>query len=194
MCGETPPGRPARSTEPVEPVAQAADAERAAEVVQEDLDRRRAPSSPRSARTGRPSVEVGLERVPRGTAEQADPLLAALAHDPDLAAPKVERGQVRRGQLADPQARGIRGLDQRPVPQRERDAECGAVRVVTGRSAEVLVDDREQPVDLLDLEDSREAARLSRRGDGAPRVARGQPGPGRPAMERADGRQSLGDG
>ena len=68
MCGETPAGRPARSAQPVEPVAQAADAERAAEVVQEDLDRRRC-AVVAALGEDRPAVdEVGLEGVPRGTA------------------------------------------------------------------------------------------------------------------------------
>ena len=112
------------------------------------------------ARTGRP-------------AQQPDPLLAALAHDPHLAAPQVEGGELGRGQLADPQTRGVRGLDERPVAQGERHARCA--RSVSGAGgADVRIDDREEPLDLVDLEDAGQAPGQARRGDGAPRVAVGQ--------------------
>jgi hypothetical protein len=85
----------------VEPVAQAAHAERPSEVVQEDLDRRGvgvgvgggcAPALEKH----RPAIlEIGRQRGARRSAEESDPLFSALAEDPDLPTPQVERGQVR---------------------------------------------------------------------------------------------------
>src|SRR4051812_28970822 len=115
--------------------------------------------------------EVGLERVSGGTSEKSDPLLAALAHDPDLAAPEIDGAEVGRSQLADAEARRIRCLDDRSVTQRQCEPECAPVRVLTWRRVEVLVDRREKPVHLLDFEDSGKAPRLARRADRAPRVA-----------------------
>ena len=66
--------------------------------------------------------------------------------------------------------------------------------IVARDGLEIRLDDRQQRVDLLDLEDAREPAREARRGDRAPRVARREVAPGRPAMERADGGQALRDG
>ena len=143
----------------------------------------------------RPSVlQVVGERGPRRPPEQPDPLLAALAEDPDLAAPEVERPELGGGQLADPQPGGVGGLDERPVAQRQRvpDARPAPGRRPGGaaRSASTTA---EQPRDLLDLEDARQAARQAGRGDRTPRIARGQLVPGRPAMEGPDGREPLGD-
>ena len=59
---------------------------------------------------------------------------------------------------------------------------------------EVRVDDREEPLDLVDLEDARQAPRQSRRRDRAPRVAGRQPLAGRAAVEGADRGEPLGDG
>ena len=57
---------------------------------------------------------------------------------------------------------------------------------------QLLVDDRQQPLDLVDLEDARQAARQARRRDRAPRVAGGEAVAGREAVERADRREPLG--
>ncbi len=92
MWGETPAGQTGSLAQPVEAVAQPTDAERTAEVVEEDLDRwRLLVGKTRSTRTGRPSVRYASRACLAGTAEKADPLFAALAHDPDLAAPEIER-------------------------------------------------------------------------------------------------------
>ena len=105
--------------QPVQPVAQAADAERLAVVVEEDLGRRAA-SPDRSSQERRPAVlEVGGHRGPGRAPEQPDPLLASLAEDANLTASQVERAEVRLGQLADPQARGVGRLDEGPVAQRQ---------------------------------------------------------------------------
>ena len=133
MCGETPSGSPARCAEPVEAVAQAADAERrrrdgsgrSRSAPAASRRSRAVRAAPAGRRRGRPSSA----RAGR-TAEQADPLLAALAEDPDLAAPEIERAEIGRGELADPQAGRIGRLDERPVPQRERHRERGPVRAV----------------------------------------------------------------
>ena len=122
--------------QPVEPVAQAADPERFAVVVQEDLGRRRPVAGP-ALQQHRPAVvEVVGQRGPGRAPEEPDPLLAALAEDPDLAAPEIERTELGGGQLADPQAGRVGRLDQGPVAQRERRA--GARRGAgspTGRAA-----------------------------------------------------------
>jgi hypothetical protein len=90
-------------------------------VVQEDLDGRHR-TRRRAVKQDRPAVgQVVGERSPRGSSEQADPFLAALAHDTDLATSQVERSEIGRGQLADAQARGVRGLDDRAIAQREGD-------------------------------------------------------------------------
>ena len=89
-----PAGRP--GAEEVEPEPEAADAERRAAMVQEHLGRAAASVAPDARRAPRredgPAVgQVVVERAPRRPPEQADPLLAALAEDPDLAPPEVER-------------------------------------------------------------------------------------------------------
>ena len=148
----------------------------------------------RSSRTGRPSSRYSASACSRRTPEQADPLLAPLAQDPDLAAPEVERTERRRCELADAQAGGVGGLDQRAVAQGEREPEGGPLGIVARNVLEIRLDDREQRVDLLDLEDAREPAREARRRDRAPRVARREIAPRRPAMERPDRGQPLRDG
>ena len=68
----------------------------------------------------RPAVaQVGVERRASRAAEQRDALLAALADDAQLAAAQIEVGQPRRGELADAQPGGVRGLDDGQVAQRE---------------------------------------------------------------------------
>ena len=146
-----------------------------------------------------------LERAPAGRprgrrrappcrpAEQPDALLAALADDPDLAAAQVQRAEVGCGELADPQARGVGRLDERPVAQREGGRERRPRPVAAGRGGELLVDDRE------------ERARPGRpRGPAAGGAAgaawRSRPTGRRPparrarvAIERADRGEPLGD-
>ena len=93
-----PAALPARQA--VEAVAQAAHAERAAEVVQEDsTGGGSSPGSP-TLEQDRPAVrEVVGERLASRPSQQPDPLLAALAQDPDLATPEVE-GSERRARPA----------------------------------------------------------------------------------------------
>ena len=70
----------------------------------------------------RPAVlQVGADGRDGRPAQQPDALLAALADDADVAPPEVERGEVRGRELTDPQARRVGHLDDRPVPQRQRD-------------------------------------------------------------------------
>ena len=107
----------------------------------------------RAARIGRPSSRYVLERGPCRPPEQADPFLAALAQDPDLAAAEIERAEAGRRQLADPQAGRVGRLDNRPVAQRQGRRHVAAAGL-TGRRS---IDRREQPLDLLDLEDPRQA-------------------------------------
>ena len=121
MCGET-PTRQAGPPATADRAGSAARARRAG--------RRRGSGRPRPAALaslGR-AARAGPAGRPRDTAasaaragrpEQPDPLLATLAEDPDLAAAQVERAEIRGGQLADPQAGGVGGLDERPVAQRE---------------------------------------------------------------------------
>src|SRR6478609_9006833 len=105
---------PGTDAQPVEAVAQAAHPERTAEMVQEDLGRRRLRGGA-ALEQDRPAVlEIVLEGLARWTSEQPDPFLASLAEDPDLTTPQVESAERRAGELADAQARGISGLDEGP--------------------------------------------------------------------------------
>ena len=135
------PGRPAQ---PIEPVAQPADAERATRVVQEDLGRFGGPGRIAIEQDRAAVVEVGGQRRDRRPSQQPDALLAALADDPELAAAEVERAEVRGRELADPQAGGVGGLDERPVAQRERRGQRDPVRSGPVSGGQVRVDDAEQ--------------------------------------------------
>src|SRR5467141_401073 len=108
-------------TKQVEPITKPANAERPAEVVEEDLDRLVVAASTRAARhEDRPAVlEIGRQGGPRRPADQPDPFLAPLAKDPDLAATQIERGEVGRCELADAEARRVGRLDEGPVTERE---------------------------------------------------------------------------
>ncbi len=92
-------------------------------MVQEDLRGREARRVAAAIALGdqhRPRIlEIRLEGPARRPAEEADPLLAALAHDPDLAPREVEGAQLGGGELADPQPGGIRRLDECSIPQPE---------------------------------------------------------------------------
>ena len=136
--------------------------------------------------------EVRLERLARRPAEQPDPLLAALAQHPQLAFPHVEAAEVRGGELADPQPGGVRGLDEGPVAQGDRLRLIGARAAIGG--LEVGVHGRDQPLDLVHLEDPRQAARQARGGDRAPRVAGREARLRRIAVEGTDRRKPLGHG
>ena len=56
---------------------------------------------------------------------------------------------------------------------------------------ECTIGGSKEPLDLVDLEDPREAAREAGRRDRAPRVARGELLAGRKPMEGADGGEPL---
>ena len=162
-------------------------------VVQEDLGRLRGIGRRAASRMGRP-VEVRAQRVARGAPEQADPLLAALAEDADLASPQIERPELGRGQLADAQAGRVGRLDEGAVAERERRGQRGSIRVgasVAARSASTT------PSSRVTWSTSR--TRGSRRGRRGVAIAPhgspgGQPFARRPAVERADRGESLGDG
>ena len=94
-----PDGQAGPPPQALEAEAQAARAERGPEMVQEQLrrlgvDPRRlaAESARRSRRTGRPSARYSTSAARAGRAQEPDPLLATLAHDPQLAAAQVEVG------------------------------------------------------------------------------------------------------
>src|SRR6185503_4986595 len=118
---------------------------------------------------------------------ETDPLLPPLAEDPDLAATEIQRGEVGGGELADPKTGRIGRFDEGSIAERDRDPERAWCRVVPDR----LVHGREQALDLVDLEDARQATREPRRRDGAPRVARRETLAGDEPMERADRRETL---
>src|SRR6185436_5214740 len=142
-------------------------------------------------------LEVVGQGAPRRTAEQPDPFLAPLAEDPHLAAAQVEGTEVGCRELADPETGRVGRLDDRPIPKRERHPELRPRRVDEvggGRGCEVLVDHREEPAHLLDLEDAWQPAWQPRGRDGSPWVAGREPGPRRPTMERSDGGQPLRNG
>ena len=187
--------QPGPATEQVEAVAQPADAERAAAVVQEDLGRaspRRRRAAPGLDEDGPAVLEVRLERLARRPAEQPDPLLAALAEDADLAAPQLQRAEIRRRQLADPETGRVGRLDERPVAEREGGRQRRVAASPPAGRGELLVDDREEPLDLVDLEDARQPARQARRRDRAPRIAGSEAVARRVAMERPDRGEALG--
>src|SRR5262249_28384503 len=134
--------------------------------------------------------QPGLERRDGRPAQQADALLAALAEHADLAASEVDRGEWRRRELADPEARRVGHLDDRTITQRDRGRDLG------GAPAQPLlvVDRGEAPLDLVQLEALREPARHARRADRAPRTAGGEAGPRREPVEGPDRREALPDG
>ena len=108
--------------------------------------------------------------------------------------PRSRFEQLRGRQLADPQAGRVRDLDQRPITLRDRARDRRGAPAPSRSPAVgslVLVDRREQPLDLVDLEDARQASRQARRGDRAPRVAGGQARARGEAMERADRGEPL---
>ena len=176
----------------IEPVAQPAHAQRAAEVIQEDLGGRRCDAT--ALDQDRPAVlEVAGEGLARRTPQQPDPLLPSLAEHTDLATPEVKRAKGRGRELADAQAGGVGGLHEGAVAQREGQPERSAIGVVAGSRVEIRLHDLQQTPDLLDLKHAREPTRQTRRGDRAPRVAWGEAAAGRPAVEGADGGETLCD-
>ncbi len=138
-------------------------------------------------------VEVCLQRMYRRPTEQPDPLLAPLADHPDLAASQVQAPEIRGGQLADAQPRGVRGLHERAIAQGERGREGNAVGAGRLGGIELAIHHGQQPRHLVDLEDARQSPRESWRRDRSPRVAGREPLAGGPAMERADRGKALGD-
>ena len=185
-CAAIRPRAAGATAQQVEPVAQPADAERLAAVVQEQLGRRRGIG--RGAASAREQLratvfEVGGDRGTSRPSEQPDPLLAALAVDPQLAAAQVEQADLRSGQLADPEPRGIGGLDERPVAEAQRHGQP-ATRIArapaAARSSSITASRRSIC--------STSSTRGSRRGRrGVAIAAHGSPGASsaraRPAME-----------
>src|SRR2546423_4823380 len=188
-------GEAGGTAEPVELEAQPADAQRLAAVVEENLAWRRGRGfgGGRIARQQeRPTlVEPRVQSRDGGATKESDALLAALADDAQLAVAQVERSQVPRGQLADPEPGGVGNLDDRAVPKREGDFQVGEGRVEGRRAPELVVDDAEEPLDLFDLEDSRQPARQARRRDRAPRITGGEPLADGEPVEGADSSEAL---
>ena len=145
----------------------------------------------------RPAVgEIVGEGLAGRPPEQPDALLAALAQDPQLASGQLQRPEVRGGQLADPEPGGVGGLDERAIAERDRPGEvrvpaCGRRRAGL-RGEQVVVDHREQRLDLLDLEDLGQPAREARPGDRAPRVAGREARPGRSSGGTSAARPAAG--
>ena len=92
-----PSGQAGPAAEPVEAVAQAADAERAPWWFRKTAVGTASQPAAAGAQQHRPAVvEVAASASRAGRPEQPDPLLAALAQHPELAAAQVEAAQVRR--------------------------------------------------------------------------------------------------
>lgn len=176
--------------QPVDAEPEAAHPDGLAAMVQEDLGRIRADPTALRQKHAAPFFQVGGKRAPGRPAEQPDALLSALAEHADIPAPKVERPEVRGSQLADPQAGGIRGLDRRPVAQRERHGEAGAAMFGVD---ELPVDGRHEPIHLVDLEYARQPSRQPGRRDRPPWVTRGQAIARCETVEGPDGREALCD-
>ena len=64
-------------------------------------------------------------------------------------------------------------------------------RVEGPRAPKLLVDDREELLDLFDLEHARQPARQARRCDRTPRITRSEPLADREAVEGADRGEAL---
>src|ERR1019366_656885 len=205
MGGEAVPERVRRDTqgqarpdpETLQAEAQAAYAEWPAAMVQEDLGGRLALRQRSSEERWAAIRQVGLEGRPGRLSEQPDALLAALAEHPDLAAPEVERPEAGRGQLADPEARGIGGLDDRPVTQCQGISQAVGLRWTDRgcyeRRARSPVDRREEPFDILALEDAGQSPGHPGRRNRRPRVAFGPAVAGREPVERTQGSEPLAD-
>src|SRR5215212_2759098 len=168
-------------------------------MVEEDRSQRRPiPAIPTLLEENGPAVgEIRLERRARRATEEADPLLPALPEDPELTAAKVERRQVRRRELADPEAGGIGGLDDRPIAERDRDPDRHAGAAVARRrdgGPRDLIHSGEQPLDLLDLEDPREPSWQTGRRDRSPWVAGREALAGDEPVEGPDRGETLGCG
>ena len=170
--------------EAFEPEPEATHADRRAPVIEEDLRWIGRASFGLREEYRTPIFEVGLEGRTRRPAQQTDTLLASLADHPDLAAAQVQIRHGRGGELADPQTGRVRGLDDRPVAEDQR--------VMPG-GAGFFVDGRQEPLDLLDLEDPWQPPRQPGRRQRAPRIAGGQAGPGAPSIEGTERREPLGD-
>lgn len=179
--------QPGQAPKAIESVPQPSYPQRRSRAVQEDCDEMRIVILPAIDEHRAAIGEVFLKRGASWTAEEADALLAALSDDPELSATKVERTKVSSGQLADAKAGRICRLNECPVAERERASKLTVVRA----RRHVAIDGREQPDDLIGLQDSRQPSGQARRRDVPPRVARGEIVPRRPAMKRANRRQPL---
>ena len=119
--GRDPERQSGELTQPVEAIAKAANPEWIAAVVQEDrrrLSRRRRQPRNEQRTTVR---QVRIQGGAGGSTEEADPLLPALAEDPELAAPQIQGGKVGSGELADPETGGVGGLHDGAIAKGDRD-------------------------------------------------------------------------
>ena len=184
--------RPERQARPlaelVEAVPEPADAECAPAMVQEDLRGLGCAAGSPRGKDRASVVQVRGDRLACRSPEQPDPLLAPLAEDAHLASTKVEACEVRRRELADPEAGRVRGLDDGAVAERDRDPDVGRTRGLVG---DTPVSGGQQALDFVDLEHPREAARQARRRDRAPRIAGRHFLARREAVERADRGEAL---
>ena len=166
-------GRPARAGQPLEPGAQARARRglrrRGSGTARVGLRPGRVVGTPASS-SGRPSARYASSASRAGRPSRPIRSFRPLPITRSSPASQLQRAEVGRGELADPEARGVGGLDERPVAERERRREAFARPARP--SGDVGVDGTEQPLDLVDLEDARQASWQARRGDRAPRVAR----------------------
>ena len=138
VCGETPSGRPARrrrrSSRKRSPRTPSGAPRWFRKISAGGSAARRGVAARARASAGRPR---GTPRGPRRAGRPSSPIrsLRPLPSDPDLAAPQVERAEVRGRQLADPEPGGVGRLDERPVAQRERAVSEGRPRRVVRRPA-----------------------------------------------------------
>ena len=159
----------------------------------------------RDARPGHPAADP----VERDVADRDEPLLVALADDPDEGTVDRQVVAIESDRLADPESGGIQQLEERPVAQRgrgQRRRAVGARRAVAGRQlgrvtagrlqeALGLVDGQglgQQPLRAGQVEVGRdvdgdeplavgEAVEALERGRPAPQAARREPGVATPS-------------
>ena len=199
-------GEAGEPPQPVEPAAEAADAERRAEVVEEHGGRR-----VRRAASGAPRARAGPRRGTPSSASRAgrpsSPIrsLRPLPSTRSSPAPQVEVAELGRGELADPEPGGVRGLDEGAVAERDRVRGLGVGRRPRARAPPSAPSAR--PRRRGPRRRPRSGARPGRprgpaaggaAGAGVAIAPHGSPGreagPGGVAVERAQRGEPLGDG
>ncbi len=114
-------------------------------------------------------------------ADEGDALLPPLPDDAQLATADVQVSQPGCGQLTDAEPRGVRGLDQGEVPQREGTAVAGQIRFV------------DEPLHFRHGQNLRQASREARRDRRGPWIAADDALAPRVTVERAQCRHAAAD-